>query len=42
MRQFKRGLLLLLVVVFATACAHTNGGSMASSNLARIAENGPE
>ena len=40
MKQFKRGLLLLLVVVFATACAHTNGGGMASSNLDRIAKSG--
>lgn len=40
MKQFKCGLLLLLVVVFATACAHTNGGGMASSNLDRIAKSG--
>ena len=38
MKQFKLGLLLLLVVVFATACAHTNSGGMASSNLDRIAK----
>ena len=40
MKQFKRGLLLLLVVVFATACAHTNSGTMATSNLDRIAQSG--
>lgn len=40
MKLFKRGLLLLLVIVFATACAHTNSGSMSSSNLERIAQSG--
>jgi polar amino acid transport system substrate-binding protein len=38
MKLFKRGLLLLLVVVFATACATTNSGTMTSSNLDRIAQ----
>ena len=40
MKQFKRGLLLLLILVFATACAHTNSGTMTSSNLDRIAQSG--
>lgn len=40
MKLFKRGLLLLLIIVFATACAHTNSGKMTSSNLDRIAESG--
>lgn len=40
MKQFKRGLLLFLVLVFATACAHTNSGTMSPSNLDRIAESG--
>ena len=40
MKTVKRGLLLLLVLVFATACAHTNSGTMASSGLDRIAQSG--
>jgi len=40
MKLFKRGLLLLLVIVFATACAHTNSGTTTSSNLDRIAQAG--
>ncbi|MBC2712394.1 MAG: transporter substrate-binding domain-containing protein [Desulfosarcina sp.] len=40
MKQFKRGLLLLLVLVFATACAHTNSGTMTSPNLDRITQSG--
>jgi len=40
MKQVKRGLMLLLVLAFATACAHTNSGSMSSSNLDRIAQSG--
>jgi polar amino acid transport system substrate-binding protein len=40
MKQFKRGLLLLLVLVFAAACAHTNSGTMSPSNLDRIAQSG--
>jgi polar amino acid transport system substrate-binding protein len=39
MKGFTKGLLLLLVVVFATACSHV-GGSKSSSNLDRIVENG--
>jgi polar amino acid transport system substrate-binding protein len=39
MKQFKRGL-LLLVLVFATACAHSNSGTMTSSNLDQIAQSG--
>ena len=33
MRQFKRGLLLLIILLFATACAHTNNGGTPPSNL---------
>ena len=40
MKPVKRGLLLLLVLVFATACAHTNSGTMTSSGLDRIAQSG--
>ena len=40
MKQFNRGMLLLLVLIFATACAHTQNGTMASSNLDRIAQSG--
>lgn len=40
MKQFKRGLLLLLVVVLATACAHQNSGTQTFSNLDRIAQSG--
>ena len=40
MKLFRRGLLLLLVIVFATACATTNSGTMTSSNLDRIAQAG--
>lgn len=40
MKQFKRGLLLLLVLVFATACANTKSGTMTSSNLDRITQSG--
>ena len=40
MKPFKWSPLLLLVLVIVTACAHTNGGSMTSSNLDRIAQSG--
>jgi polar amino acid transport system substrate-binding protein len=40
MKPFKRGLLLLLVLVFAAACAQTNSGTMTFSNLDRIAQSG--
>ena len=40
MKPFKKGLLLLLVLVLATACAHMNSGTMTSSNLDRIAQRG--
>jgi ABC-type amino acid transport substrate-binding protein len=40
MNQFKRGLMLLLIVVFATACAHTNSGSMTPTSLEGIAQSG--
>jgi len=40
MKPFKHGLLLLLVLVFATACAQTKSGTMSSSNLDRITQSG--
>ena len=40
MKLFRCGLLMLLVIVFATACATTNSGTMTSSNLDRIAQAG--
>ncbi|MEE4113648.1 MAG: transporter substrate-binding domain-containing protein [Desulfobacteraceae bacterium] len=40
MKAFKRGLLLVLVLVAAAACAHTDSGTKMSSNLDRIAQSG--
>lgn len=40
MKQYTRGLLILFVLIFATACANMQGGTMASSNLDRIAQSG--
>lgn len=40
MKRFKNDLLLVLVLLFATACAHTNSGTMTTSNLDRIAQSG--
>lgn len=40
MKHFKNSLLLLLILFFATACAHSNSSTMASSNLDRIAQSG--
>lgn len=40
MKKVNRGLLLLIVLISAAACAHTNGSMTTSSNLDRIARSG--